>query len=138
MTTHFLHSSETAVTTKEYFIGKAVEYLREDLLKFTEETIIDENNHWPPTFEVLNATKPPEPIIYILTGLLKQHRHVNPEKTTCLVDSYATDLIHGITNGRFITLKTLCPFNGSSDMSINQFGTNIKYCKNKGMQVHCQ
>ena len=34
--------SVTAVTTKEYFIGKAVEYLREDLLKFAEETTIDE------------------------------------------------------------------------------------------------
>ena len=97
--------SVTAVTTKEYFIGKAVEYLREDLLKFAEETNIDENNHWPPIFEVLNARKPPESIIYFLTGLLKQHRHVNPEKTTRLVDSYATDLIHGIINGRFITSK---------------------------------
>ena len=32
-------NSVTAVTTKEYFIGKAVEYLREDLLKFAEETL---------------------------------------------------------------------------------------------------
>ena len=95
----------TAVTTKEYFIGKAVEYLREDLLKFAEETTIDENNHWPPTFEVLNARKPPESIIYFLTDLLNRHRHVNPEKTTRLVDSYTTNLIHGIINGRFITAK---------------------------------
>ena len=95
----------TAVTTKEYFIGKAVQYLREDLLKFAEEINIDENNHWLPTFEVLNARKPPESIIYFLTGLLKQHRRVTPEKTTSLVDSYTTDLIHGIINGRFTTAK---------------------------------
>ena len=58
--------SVTAVTTKEYFIGKAVEYPRQDRLKFAEETNIHENNHWPPTFEVLNARKPPESIIYFL------------------------------------------------------------------------
>ena len=42
--------SVTAATTKEYFIGKAVEYLRQDLLKFPEETNIHENSLWPPTF----------------------------------------------------------------------------------------
>ena len=98
-------NSVTTVTAKEYFIGKAVEYLRKDLLKFAEETNIDENNHWPPTFEVLNARKPPESVIYVLTGLLKRPRHVAPEKATRLVDSYAADLIHDITNGRFITAK---------------------------------
>ena len=45
----------TAVTRKEYFIGKAVEYLREDLLIFAEETNIDQNNHWLPVFKALNA-----------------------------------------------------------------------------------
>ena len=72
-------NSVTAVTTKEYFSGKAFAHLSEDLLKFAEEINIDENNHWPPTFEDLNARKPPESIIYFLTGLLKQHRHVNPD-----------------------------------------------------------
>ena len=38
-------NSVIAVTTKEYFIDKAVAYLREDLLKFVEETNIDKNNH---------------------------------------------------------------------------------------------
>ena len=57
-------NSVTAVTTKEYFNDKAVAYLREDLLKFGEETNIDENSHWPPTFEVLNARKPPEWITF--------------------------------------------------------------------------
>ena len=57
-------NSVAAVTTKEYFIGKAVAYLREDFLKFGEETNIDENNHWSPTFEVLNARKPPESITF--------------------------------------------------------------------------
>ena len=67
-------NSVTTVTTKEYFIGKAVAYLREDLIKFDEESNMDENNNWSPTFEVLNDRKPPESIIYFLTGLLKQHR----------------------------------------------------------------
>ena len=98
-------NSVTAVTKKKCFIGKAVEYLREDLLKFAEETNIDKNNYWPPTFEVLNARKLPESIIYFLTGLLKRHRHVTPEKTTHFVDSYASDLVYGITNGIFITAK---------------------------------
>ena len=44
-------NSVTAVTTKEYFSGKAVAYLRQDLLKFVQEINIDENNHWPPTFK---------------------------------------------------------------------------------------
>ena len=98
-------NSVTAVTTKEYFSGKAVAHLSEELLKFAEEINIDENNHWPPTFEDLNARKPPESIIYFLTGLLERHRHVTPEKTTCLVDSYEADFIYEISNGRFITTK---------------------------------
>ena len=98
-------NSVTVVTKKEYFIGKAIEYLREILLKSAEETNIDENNHWPPTFEVLNARKPPESTIYFFTGLLKRYRYAVPEKITHLVDSYAVDLFHGITSGRFITAK---------------------------------
>ena len=98
-------NSVTAITTKEYFSGKAVAYLREDLLKFAEETNIDENNHWLPTSEDLNARKPPASIIYFFTGLLERHRHVTPEKTTCLADSSEADLIYGISNGRFITAK---------------------------------
>ena len=31
----------TAVTTKEYFVGKAVEYLRKDLPKFADKTNIN-------------------------------------------------------------------------------------------------
>ena len=38
-------NSVVAVTTKEYFIDKAVAYLREDLLKFVEKSNIDKNNH---------------------------------------------------------------------------------------------
>ena len=94
-----------AITTKEYFSGKAVAYLREDLLKFAEEPNIDENNYWPPTFEDLNAWKKPASIIYFFTGLQERHRHVTPEKTTCLTDSSEADLIYGISNGRFITAK---------------------------------
>ena len=85
-------NSVTAVTTKEYFSGKAVAYLREDLLKFAEEINIDENNHWPSTFEIWNARKPTESIIYFFTGLLERNRHLTPEKPTCLVDSYEADL----------------------------------------------
>ena len=59
----------------------------------------------PSTFEVLNTGKPPESIIYFFTGLLERHRHVTPEKTTCLVDSYEADLIYRISNGRFTTAK---------------------------------
>lgn len=94
-----------AVATKEYFIGKAIDYLKEDILKFAEETDIDESNQWPPTFEVLNERKPPESVTYFLTGLLKHNRHVTPERAIRLVESYASDLIHGVTNGRFITAK---------------------------------
>ena len=35
----------TAVTTKEYFIGKAAQYLRKDLPTFADKTNINENNH---------------------------------------------------------------------------------------------
>ena len=54
-------NSVISVTRIDYFIGKTVEDLEEDLLKFA--------------LEVLNATKPPESIIWFLTGLLKRHRH---------------------------------------------------------------
>ena len=53
----------------------------------------------------INARKPPESTIYLLTGLLERHRHVTLEKTTCFVDSYEADLIYGISNEIFITAK---------------------------------
>ena len=66
-------NSVIAVTTKVYFLDKVVAYLREDLLKLAEETNIDENNHWPPTIEVLNARKPPESITYQTQSHLLPH-----------------------------------------------------------------
>ena len=37
-------NSLTPITTKEYFIVKAVEYLREDILRFAEETNTEEES----------------------------------------------------------------------------------------------
>ena len=37
-------NSLTSITPKEYFIVKAVEYLREDLLRFAEETNTEEES----------------------------------------------------------------------------------------------
>ena len=92
-------NSVKVVATKEYFIGKAIDYLKEDIINFAEDSDIDESKQWPPKFEVLDDRKPPESLIHFLTGLLKHHRHATPERTTRLVDSYAADLIRGVTNG---------------------------------------
>ena len=79
--------------------------------------------------------KPPESIIYFLTGLLKRHRHVTTEKTTSLLDSYAADLIHDITNGRFLTAKhfafsmSLHGLTGSREIIniLHKFGNAMSY-----------
>ena len=60
---------------------------------------------------------------------------MTPEKTTRLVNSYAPDLIHGITNGRFITVKhfalsmALHGLTGSQEIIdiLNELGNAMSY-----------
>ena len=57
------------------------------------------------------------------------------EKTTSLLDSYAADLIHGITDGRFLTAKhfvfsvRLHSLTGSREIIniLNKFGNAMSY-----------
>ena len=64
---------------------------------------------WPPSVEELNsdARKPPESVILLLRTLMKSERHgIERSEQICrLIDSYAQDLVHGVTRGSVITAK---------------------------------
>ena len=96
---------ENSIHNKEFFITKAVEYLKEDILQFANENEINDTDCWPPNIEMLKERNPPKTLTKFLTELLRPHRFVIPEKTTRLVDSYAADIIYGVTNGKIITAK---------------------------------
>jgi hypothetical protein len=64
---------------------------------------------WPPTHEELTTDErvPPEALITFLTHLLRSDKHTvtKNESIRRLIDSYAADLIHGVTRGEIITAK---------------------------------
>ena len=49
--------------------------------------------------------KPPQSVILFLSELWKSEKRVIGAKNTCLTDSYAADLVHGVTGGKVITAK---------------------------------
>jgi hypothetical protein len=88
-------------------IVSAAEFLRNDILKFSEQFT---ELSWPPTLEELNSNErnPPPLLIKFLQHLLKsseKHSTIRSENITRIISSYAADIIHGVTRGKFVTAK---------------------------------
>ena len=82
----------------------AAEYLRQVILDYSEQL---PELHWPPTVEELTAEErnPPPLLVMFLQELLKKSNKHTLIRITRLIDSYAADLIYGVTRGKVITAK---------------------------------
>ena len=87
-------------------ILKVAEHLRNDISKYSKKL---PELRWPPTVNDLTSEErnPPESLINFLTHLLRSEKHsTSRSENLCrLVDSYAADLIHGVTRGDVVTSK---------------------------------
>ena len=62
---------------------------------------------WPISLEKVSSDsrQPPESVLEFLSCLLQNKDHPNREVVNHLIQSYAADLVHGVSCGRFITSK---------------------------------
>ena len=101
-----LSNTIDSIVDKEVCITKAAEYLREEILHFSEA--IPEMD-WPPNFDNLNSEErnPPHLVTVFLQKILKSNKHnvLSNSKVSRIVDSYAADLVHGVTRGKVMTSK---------------------------------
>ena len=83
---------------------KAAECLRQDILEYAKNI---PDSKWPPTVEDLSsdARKPPKFLESFMSYLLKNKDHPNRHTVNRLIQSYSSDLIHGVTRGKVITGK---------------------------------
>ena len=87
-----------------HIIQQAARYLREDILEYVSTK---PELTWPISLEEVSSDsrQPPESVLEFLSCLLKNKDHPNREVVNRLIQSYAADLLHGVTCGRFITSK---------------------------------
>ena len=97
-------NSHTLVNEREHLLRQAAECLREDILEHAQSI---PDLAWPPRIEELScdARKPPETLESFLSHLLKNKDHPNRDTANRLVQSYSSDLIHGVTRGKMTTAK---------------------------------
>ena len=62
---------------------------------------------WPPNAETLKQqeTDFPSSLTSFFTDILKREAHISSESVERFIQSYASDLIHGVTRGKVLTLK---------------------------------
>ena len=97
-----LHST-TIVKDTTSIIKQAAEYLQEEILEYASNmNMLD----WPPQLEQLKNSEKnfPTNLTEFLTNLLKSDRGIS-DIIKRLVHSYGSDLIHGVTRGKVVTLK---------------------------------
>ena len=91
---------------RESSILEVADYLRNEIMIYSKNI---PKLSWPPTRDELTADEraPPEALITFLTHLLRSDKHTvtRSENIRRLIDSYAADLIHGVTRGETITAK---------------------------------
>ena len=91
---------------EEDIITEAARIIRDDILRKFKE--VKETN-WPPTHEELSSSsmQPPDSVFKLLNTLLKydtNHADLSPNITR-LVESYAYDIVHGVTRGKVMQKK---------------------------------
>lgn len=103
--------SNTSVSTfmkgnNEYILKEAAAILREDVINMIE---VSPELCWPPTTEALTAEErqPPETVMNFLTNLLHSPliHHPPGEEVKRYVSSFAQDVLHAISKGKFMTAK---------------------------------
>ena len=99
-------TAEMAFKDKDGCIIKAAEYLRKDIVSHSENL---PELSWPPNLEELNQEerKPPKTLMLFFKYLLqsgKSKAHT-PEYVERFMNSYASDIIGAVTQGKTITAK---------------------------------
>ena len=88
-------------------IIKAAEYSREDIIRYGDSM---PELSWPPTANELSSDERviPPSLLTFLNHLLKtsdKHTFTRSNNAVRLVNSYALDMIHGVTRGKVMTAK---------------------------------
>ena len=93
--------SHYVIYDHDQIIKQAADYLRNEYAKRIPELI------WPPCLGELNSQerRPPDCLTAFLTHLLTGSDQQNSESVDRLIQSYASDLIYGVTRGNAITTK---------------------------------
>ena len=97
-------NSHTLIKNQDHLLMKAAECLRQDILEYAKNI---PDSKWPPTVEDLSsdARKPPKSLESFVSYLLKHKDHPNRNIVNRFIQSYPSDLIHGVTRGKVITGK---------------------------------
>ena len=97
-------NSHTLFNNPDFVIKKASESLRSDILDYAKNM---PTLKWPPYIEDLTseAMQPPQSLVLFLSQLLKANQHFESYAVKRLVESYSSDLIHGVTRGKVLTAK---------------------------------
>lgn len=117
-------------------IKTAAKYIRDDIEKYCDGL---PPTNWPPTVEELMRDErlPPTSVTLFLTNLLKHKAHVPSTNKVRMIESYAADFVHGVSNGKVITLKHYLLGLGLHSITgqkkpiqfLNRFGHSISYDK---------
>ena len=96
--------SRVLFNDKEHLLNQAAEYLRADIEEHAKNL---PELSWPINIYELDSENrnPPESVTSFLTQLLRNKDHPNREALTRLIESYTSDLIHGLTRGKVVTTK---------------------------------
>ena len=96
--------SDVLFNDKEHLLNQAAEYLRADIGEHAKNL---PELSWPINIDELDSENrnPPESVTSFLTQLLRNKDHPNREALTHSIESYISDLIHGVTRSKVITTK---------------------------------
>ena len=94
----------TIIRDKDFILKEAANYLREDILEYAANL---NETPWPPSKESLRCAERdlPSTLESFFSTVLKSKEHSLAEPLKCFVRSYSSDLVHGVTRGKVITLK---------------------------------
>ena len=95
-------NSHTIFNDREHLLLQAAECLREDILDHAQSI---PNLSWPPSIDDVSSDERKRP--ESLGSFLRQLLMNMPKRDTAnrLIQSYSSDLIHGVTRGKTITAK---------------------------------
>ena len=117
---------------KESVLKQAAEYPRDDILYYASKV---DQSIWPPTCDSLQNSERdfPSTLNEFLRYVLKTRDHACSDSMKRLVNSYESDLIHGVTRGKVITSKHLLI--GVGRHNITGLKTPVKILSHLGHSV---
>ena len=117
--------------SKKFILSEAASVLRSDIVHMIEHA---PDLRWPPTAEALSLEKrqPPPSVKTFLTNVVHDTNHKPGDVVERYVNSFAQDLVHAVSRGKFLTQKHVLLATGLH--SITGLKMPIKLLSNFG---HC-